>query len=251
MDHSGALVRNEAAVVRAAAAVADTVEQCARRDENAVLIVLGGDCTITLGALAGLQRVEPEAGLIYFDGDADLGSPELSSGVLDAMGIAHLLGLVQTGLTGLFASKPPIVAHRLAVLGYDETDQVSFTPGVFAARPGLTHFPDRDVRANPAGCARAARDAVAGAAGRLIVHFDVDAVESGDLPLANYPHYGTGVSLETAGQVLEVLYGAPRLAVVVLSEVNPGHDPEGESLTRYVDTVTGALVTGLTSGVYA
>lgn len=53
--------------------------------------------------------------------------------------------------------------------------------------------------------------------------------------------------LEAAGQVLEVLYGTPGLAVVVLTEVNPGHDPEGESLSRYVDTVTGALVKGLTS----
>jgi arginase family enzyme len=39
------------------------------------VIVLGGDCTITLGVLAGLQRAEPDAGLVYFDGDADLGRP--------------------------------------------------------------------------------------------------------------------------------------------------------------------------------
>jgi arginase len=243
VDHSGAAARNEAATVRAASAVADAVERAASQD--AVLVVLGGDCTVTLGVLAGLQRVEPDTGLAYFDGDADLSTPGQGSGILDAMGIAHLLGLAETGLTSLFASRPPIAESRLAVLGYDEGDPDSFTPGVFAARTGLTHFPGRAVRADPAGCARAARDALAGAR-RLIVHFDVDAVDSGDLPLANFPHYGTGVPLEAAQQVLTGLFAAPRLAAVVLTEVNPSYDPDGDSLARYIEAVTGALTTAVT-----
>ena len=198
--------------------------------------MLGGDCTVTLGVLAGLQRVEPDTALAYFDGDADLGTPGQGTGILDAMGIAHLLGLAETDLTSLFASRPPIAESRLAVLGYDEGDPESFTPGVFAARAGLTHFPDRAVRADPAGCARAALDALAGA-GRLIVHFDVDAVDSGDLPLANFPHYGTGVPLAAARQALTVLFGAPRLSAVVLTEVNPSYDPDGDSLARYIEAV--------------
>lgn len=243
VDHSGAAARNEAATVRAASAVADAVERAA--GEEALLVVLGGDCTVTLGVLAGLQRVEPDTGLAYFDGDADLSTPGHGSGILDAMGIAHLLGLAETGLTGLLASRPPIPASRLAVLGYDEGDPDSFTPGVFSARTGLTHFPDRAVRADPAGCARAVLDALAGAR-RLIVHFDVDAVDSGDLPLANFPHYGTGVPLVAAQQVLTGLFAAPRLAAVVLTEVNPSYDPDGDSLARYIEAVTGALTTAVT-----
>jgi arginase len=242
VDRSGARARNQAAVVHAAGVVADEVERAAADD--AVLVVLGGDCTITLGVLAGLQRAEPQTGLIYFDGDADLGTPDQGTGIMDAMGIAHLLGLAETGLTGLFSTRPPIAEERLAVLGYDETDPESFVPGVFAARPGLTCLADHAVRADPAGCARAAREATA-AAGRLIVHFDVDAVDSGDLPLANFPHYGTGVPLSTAREVLSVLFAAPRLSAVVLTEVNPSYDPDGDSIHRYLDTVAGALSAGL------
>jgi arginase len=247
-DRSGAPARNEAAVVRTAGTLADAVERIAAgrtAGEDPVLVVLGGDCTITLGVLAGLQRAEPDTGLVYFDGDADLSTPGHGSGIMDATGIAHLLGLAETGLTGLFASRPPIAESRLAVLGYDESDPDSFTAGIFSGRPGLTHFPDHAVRADPAGCARAAREAVA-AAGRLIVHFDVDAVDSGDLPLANFPHYGTGVPLSAAGQVLSVLFAAPRLSAVVLTEVNPGYDPDGDSLARYTEAVAGALAAGLT-----
>jgi arginase len=239
-DHGA--TRNVAATVRAARAVADAVSRAA--DDGSVLLVLGGDCTITLGVLAGLQRVSPDAGLVYFDGDADLGMPGGGSGILDAMGIAHLLGLAETELTGLFEARPPLDLRRLAMLGYDETDPGSYRQSVFDARPGLTHFPDHVVRADPVGCARGALAAVA-EADRLIVHFDVDAVDSGDLPLANFPHYGTGVPLDVARQVLSVLLAAPTLAVVVLTEVNPSYDPAGDSLQRYIEAVTGALITGL------
>lgn len=80
----------------------------------------------------------------------------------------------------------------------------------------------------------------------LVVHFDVDAVDSRDLPLANYPHYGTGVSLAAAGEVLRVLCAAPTLAAIVLTEVNPSYDPAGQQLARYVDTVATAIGNGIT-----
>jgi arginase len=234
--------RNLAATVRAARTVADAVESAAR--DGSLVLVLGGDCTISLGVLAGLQRVEPGAGLAYFDGDADLGTPQDGSGILDAMGIAHLLGLAETELTGLFTSRPPLADRRLAMLGYDETDPDSYRQSVFDDRRDVTRFPDYAVRADPVGCARGALAALQEAE-RLIVHFDVDAVDSGDLPLANFPHYGTGVPLAIARQVLSVLFAAPALSAVVLTEVNPSYDPSGDSLDRYVEAVTGALITGL------
>jgi arginase len=243
VDTSSRAARNLSATARAARAVADAVERHAAPD--AVLVVLGGDCTITLGVLAGMQRLEPDTGLVYFDGDADLGFPGDGSGILGAMGISHLLGLTETELTRLFTTEPPIAEHRLAMLGYDETDPADFRRPVLDEKPALTRLPDYAVRSDPAGSARIALSALR-AAGRLIIHFDVDAVDSGDLPLANFPHYGTGVPLAAAREALSLLFTAPALAAVVLTEVNPSHDPAGDSLRRYIDAVTGALVTGLT-----
>jgi hypothetical protein len=39
-------------------------------DRGAELVV-GGDCTITLGVIAGFRRHHPDVGLVYADGDAD------------------------------------------------------------------------------------------------------------------------------------------------------------------------------------
>ena len=238
-DAAGATARSLATVVQVAGAVADAV--AAALAGQRLPVVLGGDCTITLGVLAGLQRQDPSAALIYFDGDADLGTPQTtSSGVLDAMGIAHLLGLADNPLSRLGPAWPMLTDDRLVLVGYDETDPETYQAGVLDARPGLTRFADRQVRADPAGCAAGALAAVA-AAGSLLVHFDVDAVDGRDLPLANFPHYGTGVPLSTAGELLTAFYRAPALRAVVLTEVNPSYEPTGATLGRYVNVVAGAL----------
>jgi arginase len=243
-DVAGATARNLEAVVRVALEVAEAVE---REAENGFLpVVIGGDCTITLGAVAGLQRIHDDVRLAYFDGDADLSSPERTrSGILDATGVAHLLGIADTPLARIGRKVPLLEDHQLTLLGYDPTDPDSYDEDALAARPALVHASDADVRGDPVGAAEQAVNAVqAGQA--VVVHFDVDAVDSGDLALGNFPHYGTGVPLATASQVLQTLLTAPNLAAVVLTEINPTHDPTGDQLERYIEAVTGAFSGALT-----
>ena len=246
VDHDNPSHRNLGAVLRVARAVADAVLDARRA--GAVAVVLGGDCTITLGVVAGVQRHDATAGLAYFDGDADLSTPARTrSGILDSMGIAHLLGEADSELARLDGRSPILDDDHLFMLGYDEGDPDSFDARVFRARPRLRHVPDHELRSDPVGIARQAVAALSSAAGSLIVHFDADAVDSGDLPLGNFPHYGTGVKLDAAGDVLRELCSAPGLAAVVLTEVNPTYDPGGAQVGRYVDTVTRALAAGLQS----
>jgi arginase len=247
VDHASPTRRNFTAVLRTARRVADAVSRVVA--DGAIPLVVGGDCTITLGVVAGVRRVRPNAGLFYFDGDADLATPEsTSSGVLDAMGIAHLIGLTDNELAYLGGDRPLLPSGRLVLFGIDETDPESFRESVLRDHPDLRWYPDRLVRRDPAGSARAALEGLGTGAG-VILHFDADAVDSGDLPLANYPHYGTGVSLDAAARALAVATGAPDLTAVVLTEVNPTHDPGGQQLRRYVDAVGGALVAGLSRAV--
>jgi arginase len=240
-DAFEAVVRNVEAVVRVALAVAAAVERECRSGRTP--LVVGGDCTITLGVVAGLQRVHEDVRVVYFDGDADLGSPEHSgSGVLDATGVAHLLGVAGSPLARLGAHHPMLADHQLTLLGYDPGDPSSFDHSVLAARPALVHASDAQLRRDPTGAAQRAVAAVAGEDAAVVVHFDVDAVDSRDLALANFPHYGTGVPLAAAQQVLSTVLAAPGLAAFVLTEVNPTHDPTGELLDAYLDAVVSALV---------
>jgi arginase len=243
VDHTNPTCRNFPAVLRTARQVADVASGVVA--DGAVPLVLGGDCTVTVGVVAGVRRVRPDAGLFYFDGDADLATSDAtSSGVLDAMGIAQLIGLTDNELANLGGRRPLLPSERLVLFGVDETDPESFREKVLRDHPSLHWYPDHMVRRDPAGSARRALDGLSTGAG-VILHFDVDAVDSGDLPLANYPHYGTGVSLDAAAKALAVAAAAPDLAAIVLTEVNPTHDPDGRQLRRYVDAVGGALVAGL------
>src|SRR5579859_2806818 len=120
-DRGATCGRNLPAVVRVASDVAEAVAGVAAAGR--LPLVLGGDCTITIGAVAGLRRRHPDAGLIYVDGDADLGVPgDGGSGIFDSMGITHLLGRGAPELAG----QPPLLEPgRLAILGSDprETDE--------------------------------------------------------------------------------------------------------------------------------
>jgi arginase len=60
-------------------------------DRGGTPLVIGGDCTITLGVVAAYARRMPDLGLVYFDGDIDVATAETTtSGVLDTMGMSHL-----------------------------------------------------------------------------------------------------------------------------------------------------------------
>jgi arginase len=232
-DRLDATARNLEAVTRVAASVADAVEREARAGR--VVLVAGGDCTITLGVVAGLQRTG-SVGLAYVDGDADLNTPDATrSGVLDATGVAHLLGIADNSLSRLGPRFPMLGEDELALLGYDPDDIDSVNLAALTTRPGLLHATYAELAADPVVLAVRALDAIAGE--RLVVHFDVDVVDGRDLPLANFPHYGTGVPVETIRTVLRTLLTTDRLAAIVLTEVNPTHDPSGLLLERYVDLV--------------
>jgi arginase len=231
--------RNLGAVAAVAAQVAGAVAGHVRAGRRP--LVVGGDCTITLGVVAGVRRVHDDAGLAYVDGDADLGSlnPD-GSGILDSGGIAHLLGYGEPELTRLAGEPPLLDPARLVMAGCDPRE-LSAGGRAFLAARRISLAEAGELTADPAGTARRMLATLAQRAGPFIVHFDVDVVDSGDLPLGNFPHYNSGVSLHQVTACLQVLVADPACAAMVLTEVNPTHDPDGSQLDRYLSALTTAL----------
>jgi arginase len=239
VDHDRPQARNLAAVVAVASDVADAVALHAAAGRRPLLV--GGDCTITLGAMAGFRRVYPDIGLAYVDGDADLG--DLSSdgsGILDSTGIRHLLGEGEPELADLAGVRPLLDGSRLAMLGCDPREQTE-AGRAFLADRHVSFAEGPELVADPAGTARRALSALAASSGRFVVHFDVDVVDSGDLPLGNFPHYGARVQLGHVTQALHVLLADPACAGLILTEVNPSYDADGTQLERYLTALTTAL----------
>jgi arginase len=221
-------------VVEVARRVGDEV--AAIRADGRLPLVLGGDCTITLGALAGFG----DGGLVYFDGDADLATPERSdSAVADTMGMTHMLGGGSPRLAG-FASRSPLLRPGQVVLfGFDpaELDTAEWTELVSRH---LYAAPAPAVRADPAGQAGAARAYLERRTGAYLVHLDVDVLHTGLFPLANFPHFA-GLTLEEARVCLNEFTSGEKFGGLVITEVNPDHDPDGQLVKTLVGVVAEAL----------
>jgi arginase len=241
-DHDHPRARNLAAVAQVAKQVADAV--AAVVGDGRLPLVVGGDCTITLGVIAGFRRSHPEIGLLYVDGDADVTTPDpAGSGILDAMGVAHLLGHGAPELTNLAGAAPLLEPYRLAMVGGDPRE-IDLAGRQFLADAGVSYQEGPALAADPVGVATRALDAVTARSGPLAVHFDVDVVDSGDLPLGNFPHYGSGVLLEHVVACLGTLLAYESVAGLVLTEVNPTHDGDGTLIRRYLDGLISALAGG-------
>lgn len=113
--------RNRDAVVQACKDVAGATSQVIAAGRIPVL--MGGDCSITAGAVTGCLAHYPDTGLLYLDGDADLRTPQTTmAGNFDGMVIAALLGEGDPGYAGLAGTVPMLPPERLAILGYDDSD---------------------------------------------------------------------------------------------------------------------------------
>ena len=109
------------------AKVAEIVRDTAARAGEAigageVPVVLGGDCTVGIGAIAAQVATGERVGVVYFDAHADLNVPDsVTEGALDWMGMAHMLG--EAGalpeLASIGAVTPLLSPEQVLLFGWD------------------------------------------------------------------------------------------------------------------------------------
>ena len=226
-DREHRRAQNAAGVIEAAGDVAERVEAAVRSGHTPV--VLGGDCTVGVGTVAGaLAAGGPPPGLVYFDMHADLNTPEtVETGTLDWMGVAHMLGLPST--MPEFAALAPLAPKDIVFLGRDPS-QAKPAEQVAIDRLNLATIDLDQVVGAPGAAARRALQALAHE--RFLVHFDVDVVDFVDLPLSENTGHNVGMPFDTACAALDELANDPRFAGLTVTEHNPAHGPEDGSATR-------------------
>jgi arginase len=119
-EHSRA--QNLDAVVLSVNAVAEQVGVAL--DEQADVLVVGGNCTVALGVMDALLQRDRDAGLLYIDRHFDLNTPaSTSDGALDWMGLAHGLDLPDAAdaLASAFHQRPLLRPDQFYLLGVDES----------------------------------------------------------------------------------------------------------------------------------
>ena len=224
-------------VVKVAQNVADAVASAA--GTGRFLLLLGGDCSITIGALSGLSRHGSNPALVYLDGDLDLNTPETSpSGIFDGMVAAHLIGGGAQELARIGPVYPLLDEQRLVFFGFNIAAGGIDPPELEALRRSAAlRYPLEAVRLDPGAAAREALAVLERRAHRFLLHFDVDVTETQAVDVA---HAG-GLPLGDTVDVLRIFASHPACVGLVVTEFNPALDLDGTEAQRYAAAIAEAL----------
>lgn len=212
-----------ARIGRNSALIAEAV--AAARRAGALPVVLGGDCMVAVGVVAGLrQTLTQDLGIAWFDAHGDFNTPATTiSGYLGGMPLAACCGRGLETLRAAAGLAQPAAEAQVAVLGVRDLDP--------AEQALLDTTPVQ--RFGPAEIA-----AFTAAARPTYLHFDIDCLDLALAPGVNYPA-PNGLSLEAAlaaGRQVR-----PHLAALALTAIDPERDPEGKTIQTGLALLRGLL----------
>src|SRR5262249_22326667 len=150
--------------------VADAIARDLR--DGATSIVVSGDCLVSLGIVAGVQRTGRDPSILWFDAHGDLHTPDTStSGYLGGMPLRFLLG-----------SHPELVAQHPGLRAIPE-DRAILADARDLDPAEIDYLAASRVR-------RCAIDDVTPALlpdGPVVLHFDVDVIDPEELSGIRFP----------------------------------------------------------------
>jgi arginase len=215
-------------VVRGTAArVADAV-----RGREGTVLVLGGDCTVGIGTIAGVRAAVGDVSVAYFDLHYDLNTPDSArDGALDWMALAHVLAIdgTEPALAGATGEAPLLSPEQIVLFAQDPSHATRFERAE-VDRLELLRLGSEDVRSDPEGAAREALALIASRSERYLIHLDLDVVDFTDAPLSEHPSRNAGLKVDQMLAALRVLAADPGLVAITLTELNPHNAAADEGL---------------------
>jgi arginase len=229
---------NASQVAENARAVSERVRTI--REAGQLPLVLGGDCTVGIGTLAGV-RGDARVGLVYLDLHADMNVPESTvDGALDWMGVAHMLGMDDCVTEVRDVLGEPLQPENLLLFGFDPAFASAHERAQVSER-GIAVVGVEELTVDPAAAARKAADALGGC-DRLLVHFDVDVIDFLDAPLSENTERDGGTTQAQAMAALASLASDDRFAGLTVTELNPDHGAaDGSTVRSFAAGLAGAL----------
>jgi arginase len=186
-------------------------------------LVLGGDCSIVIGAMLALRRFGRH-GLFFIDGHADFYQPEASpSGEVADMDLAIVSGRGPPILTNIEGRRPLVRDEDIVVFGYRDRDE-SCRLGSQDVRDALVQALDL-ATVQALGINRAVSDALH-ALGELQFWVHLDVLDDAIMPAVDYRMRG-GLRFEELSDLLRELMASRRAVGMTVAIFNPKLDEDG------------------------
>ncbi|MFD5137335.1 arginase family protein [Streptomyces sp. NPDC058378] len=230
-------VFNAAALARYTRTLADRIEGHVRAGEFPV--VLGGDCSIQLGATLALRRIG-RYGLAAIDGSADFRHPGNSDRIGAAGGeeLALSTGRGQPDLTDLEGLGPYLKDEDIRLFGMRDEDE----DRTEMAALKISNATVGEIREwGPAEIARAVVQTLEiPVLDGFWVHLDADVLDPSVMPAVDSPDED-GLLPDELAPLLRTLVRSPRCAGLNVTIYDPDLDPDGTAGALLTDLVVGAL----------
>lgn len=219
--------------------LADAIGDVLSRGEFPV--ILGGDCSIVLGATLALRR-RGRYGLLYVDGHADFYQPEANpSGEAASMDLAFATGHGPALLADLEGRAPLVRAEDAVAFALRDADEQR----AYGSQPLPPELRALDLAAvRRLGVARAAAAAIAhltraGLDG-FFIHVDADCLSDDLMPAVDY-RLPDGLSWAELRTTLELALASPSAVGLEVTIYNPSLDPGGAAGRALADLLAEAL----------
>lgn len=234
------LIRNAESIGVYAQHLADVINPIVQDDKFP--IVLGGDCSILIGAMLGLRRISHN-GLFFIDGHSDFYNAEAEPhGEVASMELAIVTGRGPDILTQIEGLQPLVADRDVVVFGFRDEGE--------SAAAGSQNIRDTTIRAYDIQQVRQPDvETVAKEALQYLeendvqgfwIHLDADALNDEIMPAADY-RMPDGLTYDELSSVLKLLIASGKAVGMTITIFNPTLDHDGSIAQHFVDSIVKGL----------
>jgi arginase len=200
------------------------------------VFVMGGECSVTVGALAGLSEVfSGKPGMLWMDAHGDFNTPETSpSGYIGGMCLAMACGRSQELGLDFGGHGYPLGEERLVQVGSRALDPPEVA--AFNASPAKLYTTQQVRKTGAADVAEEAARHLENRSDWIVCHLDVDIIDPELIPSVNYPTPG-GLTIEETTKIVKTLMKTEKVKVLELAAYNAAKDRRGSSAKKIVEIV--------------
>jgi arginase len=213
-------------------------------------VVLGGDCSVLIGAALALKR-RGRFGLFFLDGHTDFWEPERSlTGEAAELELGIVTGRGPAVVADIESLAPYLRDDDIVVFGPRDAEELAAVGVRDVAETRMRVFPFDRVRALGATTAAAMalqpglglrrQGPLAEGVAGFWIHLDADVLDDASMPAVDYRQPG-GLSPAELREVLKLLIRTERAVGITITIYNPLLDPDGTAGRGLVGAVVGGL----------
>jgi arginase len=197
-------------------------------------LVLGGDCTTSIGTLAGM--LDPQStGIAWFDAHGDFNTPDTTlSGYLGGMPLACAVGRGLDELRERSKLAGSIPERNVALLGARDLDP----PEAEALAASAVTLVRSDRLDSPGALDSAL--AMLGGLEQVYLHVDIDVLDPTVAPGVNYPA-ASGLQVAQLQAALRQVAGLGNVQAFALTAVDPGKDIDGRTVAAALQVIEATI----------